>query len=103
MSLSGAKKWGSVSNCVCQPLTLLVATGSICRKPTSRVKSPDSPHEVVAVGAGVVDVEDTATSICVLWIALELVVSDDSGVLFDVTMSVSDVGAGRMIQLDGRA
>lgn len=77
---------------------------------TSRVKSPDTPHEVVAAGGlSVVTDADTAVGVClggidsdVCWGGIDIGVSLgrlDVDTSWIVTVVVTIVGAGRVVSL----
>lgn len=66
---------------------------------TSRVKSPDTPQEVVAAGAALVELDGTEITVCVTSASLETGASLAGDVPPTVTVTVTSVGARRILSL----
>lgn len=81
-----------MSNCYCQ-----LEQNRVLERPTSRVKSPETPQEVVAAGAALVEVDETGTGVCVAGVKLDDGCSFDDGISLVVTVTVTMVGASDVI------
>ena len=81
-----------MSNYYCQ-----LEQNSALQRPTSRVKSPETPQEVVAAGAALVEVDETDTTVCDAGAELDAGFSFDGGIPSVVTVTVTMVGASDVI------
>lgn len=83
----------------CQTVDVSLSHDSATERPTSRVKSPETPQEVVEAGAAVVEVDEKEKVVCVKGADPESGISSEDDVPCIVTVMVIGVAAGSMVSM----